>query len=262
VFGCCIGSFLNVVIYRFPRNESIIYPRSKCTICKKKIKWFDNIPVFSWILLNGRCRNCNKKISITYPLVEIATGILFILNTYAMPTFYEDLPSILIKLYGSIFSIILLILSIFDFKFFWLPQAITFSGLFLGFICSLIADYLTNLSEFYYLLNSIKASIIGFLVFFILSRFGRAIYGKPILGDGDIKLSALIGSWLGIQGLFISWWIAFNTAGIFVIAGLLLKKINRTQKIPFGIFLALGAFSVWYFGNEKLSEFILLKKII
>ena len=102
------------------------------------------------------------------------------------------------------------------------------------------------------------ASIFGFTLFYLLSLIGKKIFNKPVIGGGDSKLSALIGSWLGIQGLFISIWLAFISAGIFVILGLSFKKIKRNQKIPFGIFLAMSGFLVWYFGNEIFLKIIFL----
>ena len=90
VIGCCIGSFINVLIYRLPLNQSIVYPNSSCPECNAKIKWFDNLPIFSWLLLRGKCRACKSKISFSYPIIELITGLLAWLNFYANPTIYSQ----------------------------------------------------------------------------------------------------------------------------------------------------------------------------
>ena len=113
-----------------------------------------------------------------------------------------------------------------------------------------MVDLFHNLSQFSYFINSIFAAFIGFIIFYLLSLLGLKIFKRPVMGDGDAKLTALLGSWLGIQGLFIAIWLAFFSASIFVIFGLILKKIKRKQKIPFGAFLSLSGLIVWQFGNQ------------
>ena len=104
VIGCCVGSFINVLNFRLPLGQTILYPSSRCTKCNCKIKWFDNIPLISWLLLGAKCRACNKKISITYPLIELATGLIFCANFFAYPSIYDQLPKFLIIFSGIIFS--------------------------------------------------------------------------------------------------------------------------------------------------------------
>ena len=159
---------------------------------------------------------------------------------------------------GCIFSVILFTLAILDFKYFWLPQVLTLGGLVLGITTSIYIDFYNDFYQFNYSKNTLIASLLGFTFFNLLSRIGKKIYNKPVIGGGDAKLAALIGSWLGIQGLFISIWLAFISAGIFVTLGLILKKIKRNQKIPFGVFLALSGLLVWYFGNEIFLKIFFL----
>ncbi len=258
VIGCCIGSFVNVVIYRLPLNQSIVYPNSCCPKCNSKIKWFDNIPIISWLFLKGKCRVCKKKIAFSYPLIELFTGFLFCFNLYAHPTIYSQQHTNVIIFLGCIFSVILFTLAIFDFKYFWLPQVLTFGGLVLGITTSLYIDLYNDFYQFNYSIYTLLASLLGFTFFYLLSFIGKKIYNKPVIGGGDAKLSAFIGSWLGIQGLLISIWFAFISAGIFVIIGFIFKKIKRNQKIPFGVFLALAGLLVWYFGNEIFLDVIFL----
>ena len=259
VIGCCIGSFINVVIYRLPLNQSIVYPSSNCPKCNLKIKWFDNLPIISWFLLRGKCRVCNKKIAIFYPIIELCTGLLLLLNFYAHPTIYGQQPIQITIFFGCIFIPILLTLAILDYKYFWLPQVLTLGGLVLGITASIYIDLCNDFYQFNYSIYTLIASLLGFSLFNLLSFIGKKIYKKPVIGGGDAKLSALIGSWLGIQGLFISIWFAFISAGIFVILGLILKKIKRNQKIPFGVFLAFSGALVWYFGNEIFLKIIFFR---
>ena len=259
IVGSCLGSFINVLIYRLPLNKSIVYPRSRCPKCNTKIKWFDNLPILSWILLRGKCRACKTKISFSYPIIELFTGILVWLNLYANPTIYSEQP-ISVKIFlGSIFTTILITLAILDFKYFWLPNYITIGGIILGITTSLFIDIFNDFYQFNYSINSIIASFIGFIFFNLLSYIGKKIFKKPVLGGGDAKLGALIGSWIGIQGLFISIWLAFISAGILVIFGLIFKKIKRNQKIPLGVFLTFSGLLLWYFGNQIFLKFFFLQ---
>ena len=137
VIGCCLGSFINVVIYRLPLNQSVVYPNSSCPKCGSEIKPFDNIPIISWLLLGAKCRFCNTKISSSYPIIEFFTGILFSLNIFAHPTIYVQQPIYIQIILGCIFCTILIPLAILDFKYLWLPQSLTLSGIVFGIISSL-----------------------------------------------------------------------------------------------------------------------------
>ena len=190
VIGCCVGSFINVLNFRLPLGQSIIYPSSRCIKCNCKLKWFDNIPLISWIVLGAKCRSCKKKISISYPLIELTTGIIFCANFFAYPSIYNQLPKFLIIFLGVIFSSILIVLAILDCKYFWLPKNITLGGLTLGVIFSLMVDLFHNLNQFSYFFNSIFAAFIGFIFFYLLSFLGLKIYKTPVMGGGDAKLSA------------------------------------------------------------------------
>ena len=258
VIGCCLGSFINVVIHRMPLSQSIVYPNSRCPKCYAKIKWFDNLPVISWFLLRGKCRACNKKISSSYPIIELLTGILVCSNIYAHPTIYFQQPIYITIFFGSIFSTLLISLAILDFKYFWLPQTLTLGGMLLGITGSLFIDLLNDFYQFSYLIHTVVAAFLGFIFFTLLSYIGEFFFNKPVIGGGDAKLAALIGSWLGIEGFFISIWLAFVSAGVFVIFGIILKKIKRNQKIPFGVFLALSGLLVWHFGNQIFLDLFFL----
>jgi len=256
--GASVGSFINVLVYRLPLNQSFIFGRSKCPKCEYQLSWFDNIPILSWFLLFGKCKKCKDNISLNYPIVEFLTGLLFTLNLYSKPTFYLDSPILLSRIFGFLMIFICISLCLFDFKFFWLPNFITFIGLLIGLISSLFISIYEGFN-FSYFLSSLLAALLGYLIFLALRIFGEKIFRKPVLGKGDEKLVALLGSFLGVQGILITIWLSFNSAGIIILIGLLFKKFKRNQKIPFGIFISISGLSVWYFGNQLFLNFIFFK---
>ena len=170
VIGCYVGSFINVVHFRMPLGKSIIFPGSRCTKCNFNLKWFDNIPLISWMVMGAKCRSCKQKISITYPLIELTTGLIFCANFFAYPSIFNQLPKSLIIFLGTLFSSILIVLTILDCKYFWLPKKITYGGLTLGLIFSLIVDLFNNLSQFSYFINSTFAAFIGFIFFYLIYK--------------------------------------------------------------------------------------------
>ena len=251
-----MGSFINVLVFRLPKNQSIVFPGSKCPKCNTKILFFDNLPIFSWFFLKGKCRFCKKNISFTYPLIELITALLVMANINAKPTIYDNFSGFGILFFGIVLTIILITLAALDFKYLWLPNFLTLGGTFLGVIISIIFDFSNDIFQFTCSINSISASLIGYFFFCLISYIGLKIFKKPVMGGGDAKLSSLIGSWLGIKGLFISIWLAFQMAGFFVLMGLIFRKIKRNQKIPFGVFLASSTLLVWYFGNDQTIRFM------
>ena len=259
LIGCCFGSFINVIIYRLPLGESIIFPASHCPECDYKIRWYQNIPLISWILLRGRCVKCNQKISIIYPIIESSTGILFILNNYSLNSRLSIGPQAITTICGWIFISILLTMVILDMKYLWLPDVISKFGIIFSILLSVFFQIrFENLNTNFLIIETILATILGYLIFKTISAIGFRIYKKPAMGQGDAKLAALLGSWLGLKGLLISIWLAFFFAGIFGIIGLIFRKIKKDQKIPFGSFLSLSGLFVWYLGNNFISDLILL----
>ena len=259
LIGCSFGSFINVIIYRLPLGESIIFPSSHCTKCNYKIDWFINIPLISWIFLKGRCLKCNSKISLMYPLIELSTGFLFVLNNYSLNERLAIGPQFLPIVCGWIFISILLVMAILDFQYLWLPDAISKYGILIALLLSIYVQIrYANLTSDFFVIETILAAFAGYLIFRFISAFGLMIYKKPVMGKGDAKLAALIGSWLGFNGLFLSIWLAFFFAGIFGLFGLISRKINKDQKIPFGSFLSFSGLLVWYFGNNYLANIIFI----
>ena len=252
-FGASIGSFLNVVIVRLPLNLSIVTPRSKCMNCQKQIAFEDNIPIFSWLNLKGKCRHCKFKISKQYFLVELLMGFLFIFAKYNRQEIYYGLTDI----HGLIISLILVslfvTLLILDCRYLWLPSSIIYLGIFFWLVHVSIYSFLFNNFDYFY---NVFAGSLGLIIFLSISLIGKYFLKKPVLGFGDAKLSALIGLWLGLEGLLITIYLSFVTSGI--ICGILLisKKLNRGSKIPFGPFLLLSSILIWFEGVETIKRLI------
>ncbi len=222
ILGSVIGSFLNVCIYRLPRKESIISPPSHCPSCNESIAWYDNIPIFGWLMLRGKCRKCGNPISPEYPIVEFVTGLLF-LFTYLRYGLSPYLPMFLLLF--SAFLVIALI----DFKHQIIPDMITLPGIAVGIAASFALNHITP-----------KASIIGLLVggglFFLI-----ALLSRGGMGGGDIKLMAMIGTFVGWPGVAVTTMIGSTLGAIIGIALMIMGKKGRKSQIPFGPFLVIGA---------------------
>ena len=222
IIGLIFGSFLNVLIYRLPRRISIINPsRSFCPNCKAEIKWYDNIPVLSYILLSGKCRVCGWKIPIRYPIVELLTGLCFLLSFSFSNSTIEALTFSALA-----FSVILL--TFVDLEFMMIPDTSVILILVSGIIYSLINGSL---------LVNLITSIVTFSILFLVRKLS-----KNGIGFGDVKLFGVSGFFLGPIGSIVAMMIASLSGIIFVIVPLFMKKIGLKTKIPFGPFLGWGIF--------------------
>ncbi len=256
LFGLVFGSFLNVVIYRLPKNKSVLIPRSFCPKCERNISWHENIPIYSWIKLKGKCSKCEKAISIKYPLTEFATGILFFLSFNAIPnnTYFENFSIPL--LFSWILILVLLSLSIIDYEFLWIPNSIIIIGFIFGLGASIFLAIHNDQNIMINIFESLISSILGFLIIFLIMQFGAYIFKKPAMGLGDAKLASMIGFWIGFPGVIISIWSSFIIAGLFIILGFASKKIRKGQLIPFGPFLSLTGFLIWLYGENIFLKII------
>ncbi len=245
VIGLIIGSFLNVCIYRMPRNMSIIRPSSRCPSCHRPIKAWDNIPVLSYILLRGRCRYCKKEISIRYPLVEALNAFLYVTLLWRYG------PQWSFFLYCALTSA-LIVITFIDLDFQIIPDRITLVGIPAGFLAGslFMPDPFSRASVL-----GVKASIIGFLAgggFFYLI----AVLSKGGMGGGDIKLMAMVGALMGWKSVFLTTFLgslAGSVIGVFLI---IFRGKGRKAKIPFGPFLALGTLVTLFFGQEIMKWYL------
>ena len=244
LFGLAIGSFLNVVIYRVPRHESIVTPRSACPTCGSPIRERDNIPVLSWLVLRGRCHSCHSPISARYPLVELGTAGLFA-ATAARIGFNWDLPAFLVV------AASLLALACIDLELLVLPKAIVYPALALvaGFL--LLAAAVTG--EWHNLISGATFAVGWFLVFFALNALN-----PRYLGFGDVRLALVLGlalGWLGWKFVVLGFFSANLIGAIVGLALIGTKRMRPDQQIAYGVFLALGTMFAVLVGPVIVTHF-------
>ena len=241
VFGAVIGSFLNVCIYRIPRSKSIVMPPSFCPGCEKPVKYYDNIPIISYIILRGKCRNCSTRISVRYPIVELVTAVLFLMIYRRWNISYE-------MFFQMVFVSVLIVISFIDYDFQIIPDILSLGGLVLGIIISFKR---VNFS----FLDSLYGVLIGGGVLFVIAYGYQLIARREGMGGGDIKLLAMIGAFTGINGVVFSL-VGGAFAGTIVgIPLMLIKRENTKYAIPFGPFLSLSAVLYLFLGTRAVYVF-------
>ena len=242
VLGLIVGSFSNVCIYRIPRNESVIYPASHCPKCRTKIKPVDNIPLLSYILLKGRCRNCGSKISIQYPVVEFLTGLIYLIIYLIYGLSIQSLVYIIL-------SSALIIIAFIDLQEQIIPDIISLPGIVVGLILSFIVPYIS-------FINSVLGALVGGGIILIIAWVGSIIFKKEAMGGGDVKLAAMIGAFLGWRYTIISLFLGFFLGALIGIILIMTKIKKREDAIPFGPFIALGSIITLLWGEKILSWYI------
>ena len=238
IIGLIIGSFLNVCIYRIPRGKSIVYPPSSCPLCGARLKWYDNIPVISYIVLKGRCRYCKGKISPIYPVVELLTAIYSVLV-------YLKFGITLNTVFYLIFGYILIAASFIDFFHYIIPDSLTLSLAFVG-----LAYGIVN----HELVHSIVGLIFGFVLLYVVAVLGKVIFKKEAMGGGDIKLLAALGTFVGVRGVLFTLFVASflgSLVGVVLIAS---GNAKMSQRLPFGPYLSLSAIIYLFVGAELLAK--------
>ncbi|MBE0427795.1 MAG: prepilin peptidase [Nitrospirae bacterium] len=242
IIGSIIGSFLNVCIYRIPRNLSIIVPSSMCPSCNAPIRPWDNIPLLSYISLRGKCRECKAKISFRYPLVELLNALLYVLILWRFglgwftPVYFILCSS-------------LIVITFIDLDFQIIPDRITLPGIPIGLLAG---SFLLPDPFMRYSILGFKSSIIGFLVggglFYVISVISRGG-----MGGGDIKMMAMVGSFMGWKSAIMTTFFGSLTGSVFGLFLMLFKGKGRKTKVPFGPFLALGTIITLFYGQEILQ---------
>ncbi len=259
IIGTCIGSFLNVIIYRFPNNLSIIKPRSFCPNCENKLTWRENIPLISWLIQKGKCKNCYTLIPLRYPLIELMTGILFVIFLRSSSSLYSQSSNFYLNIFFSwILLSILICISLIDIYRYWIPQGLLNFGFISG-ICGLVLlSILDNKSiDFYFITKGLITSAISFLLFESLRYFARYLFKKDAIGKGDSKLVAMLALWLGPMGTLFAVGISYIFAAIYSLLGLSMNFLKLHQIIPFAPFLSMGGLTVWFIGNDFIFKKIL-----
>jgi leader peptidase (prepilin peptidase)/N-methyltransferase len=244
LFGLIIGSFLNVVIYRVPRKESVVTPRSACPRCHTPIAPRDNVPLVSWALLRGKCRTCGEAIAVRYPLVEAATGALFA-GVAARLGFSWSVPAFLALAAG------LLALACVDLEHLLLPKRMVYP--LLGLVSALLLLAAAATHHWHDLLVGVISAAIWFVVFFVMNAAS-----PRLLGFGDVRLAPVLGlalGWLGIRYVLLGFFAANLIGAVVGLALIASKKMTRQQQIPYGVFLAAGTLLALYAGPEILRPF-------
>ena len=241
VLGSIWGSFSNVCIYRIPNNKSVIINRSYCPKCKNKISWFDNIPFLSFVLLKGKCRNCNKAIGLQYFIVELLSAISFVIIYH----FYGISVTSLLLLILSIYFIIIFFI---DLKHLIIPNSLTFSLMFLGFIKSFDPNLDKTIFPNY--INSLIGGIFGYSIIWLIVFVYKKIRKKEGMGLGDAKLLGAIGFWFGWASIPFTIFLSSVAALIFVIPSIINKSRNMASQIPFGPYIIIGCIIYLIFLNE------------
>lgn len=235
ILGASVGSFMNVCVSRLPRGESLIRPRSKCPGCGGPIAWYDNVPLLSWILLRGRCRQCRQPISIQYPAIELVTAAIWV----GMALLYGPTWR---SLQGSILFSLLLTISLIDARHYLIPDALSLGGLGAGLALALLPGPPS-------ILTALIGGALGFGVLLAVGVLGEWVFKKPAMGGGDIKMMAMVGAFLGPAGAMLTIFLG-ALAGTIVFAPLSLKT---KKEVPFGVFLGLGAAIAFLFGEALVD---------
>jgi len=230
ILGGLWGSFANVCIYRIPVNKSVVSGRSFCPNCNKLITWKDNIPVISFLLLNGKCRNCKKKISPQYIIAELITIIYFL---YVYYLFGITITTLLFFILGLSFVIIFFI----DLKHYIIPNVLTFSLMIIGFLKSFDPNLNPIFPNF---INSLIGGIFGYLIIWSIIYFYKQVRNKEGMGLGDAKLLSAIGFWFGWISIPFVIFLSSIIALLFVIPSLMKKSKKLSSQIPFGPYIIIG----------------------
>lgn len=235
LIGLCVGSFLNVCILRLPRDQSLLHPRSTCPNCKQPIAWRDNIPLFSWLYLRGQCRWCRQPISKQYPLIEALVGVLFGVSLLA---YGMTLQAVSAALFGTL----LLGIGITDARHYIIPDEFTWGGLVIGLLLALGG----GVPGF---LEALLGAVVGFVLLWLVGMAGAWVFKEEAMGGGDIKMMAMVGSFVGWRGVLLTVF-AGAALGSLIFVPLSLKK---KRLVPFGVFLAVGAVVAFVFGETIIA---------
>jgi leader peptidase (prepilin peptidase)/N-methyltransferase len=264
IVGACIGSFLNVCIVRWPRERSVLRPRSRCPQCANQLAWFENVPVLSWVALRGRCRCCDEPISVMYPLIELVVAIGWMLSAH-----YYGLTLTGVRV--AVFGTVLLGVAMTDAKHYLIPDGFTLFGLIFALATSLIAFFWGETQVFAAPYDALVGACAGAGMIAIVGWLGEVITKREAMGLGDVTLMAFVGAALGPTRALVTVFLgatlgAVAFAGVVIPVTLLRRGHGREQTelalgstpletplVPFGVFLAPAALLTLFFGDALLA---------
>jgi leader peptidase (prepilin peptidase) / N-methyltransferase len=241
VLGLTVGSFLNVCIHRIPREQSLMFPPSRCPGCEHRLSWFENVPVLSYAVLGGRCRKCRSRISIRYPLVELATMALFIVHGEVFGWSALLVPRLL-------FACAMVVLFAIDLEHHLLPNVITLPGIAIGLISSAVLPP--------GLVNALIGAAIGGGVLWLIGEAYYRYSGHEGMGGGDVKMLAMIGAFLGWKLVLVTLVLSSFAGSLIGVAVIALKRGGMKYALPYGTFLALGALVASLAGDAIVNWYV------
>jgi leader peptidase (prepilin peptidase)/N-methyltransferase len=260
LFGLVVGSFLNVCILRIPADKSIVLPASSCPKCGKAIAPYDNIPVLSWLILRGKCRNCKTKISIMYPAVELLTGLLFLACYFAFGLSVDALK-------WATFSALLIVLTITDLRERILPDSVNFFGVGAGLLFSFFTSPMDGTASWIAnrwfdfpppqpalsFADAVLGAAVGSGMLWAVAEGYFRLRGREGMGLGDVKMMAAVGVFLGLKRTLMTVLAGSLLGSVIGIVLISLSKKDRNYELPFGTFLGAGALLVLFFGTPALQ---------
>ena len=278
--GCCVASFLNVCIWRLPRGESVVRPGSHCPKCNAPIRWWQNIPIVSWLALRGRCANCREPISSRYIMVELLGGVLFLLAylQWASPFFFRAPPPVGLVPHADFWTVPvswlvvtgLILGSFIDLDHFYLPDRVTIGGMVLGVPLSFLvpelqgivgegaAGWSANLSA---LCWSVGGLLFGFFFLWGIGWIFTKLLKKDAMGFGDVKLPGAVGAFFGPWAVLFTI-IASSLVGSVVGLGMILRgkaKLGGCTAVPYGPFIAIGVLGWMFWGPALVAWYLALR---
>jgi len=243
VLGTVIGSFLNVCIYRLPRGESVVSPASRCPHCGRRLSVFDLVPLVSYLLLLGKCRGCRAPISSRYPLVELLTGLIFLL---AAGRSGGDWPWLI---FASVFASCLIIVFFVDLELQVIPDSVNIAGTVAGLAFNLARGSI---------LTSVIGMISGYLLLFLIGKFGTFLFRQEALGEGDMFLAAMLGACLGWSGMLLAVFLGYLGAALLLLVLMAAGRVKFGQAVPFGPALAAGGLVALFWGEQFIRWYLFL----
>jgi leader peptidase (prepilin peptidase)/N-methyltransferase len=241
LLGLSIGSFLNVCVHRLPRSQSLVHPGSRCPHCGYVLRWYDNIPVVSYLLLRGRCRKCGDTIAIRYPALEVATLVLFLVHG----AIFGWTALLVVRL---LFACAMVVLFAIDLEHHLLPDVITLPGIVAGLLCSTMLP------------PGIVAALVGMLIGGgVLWLIGEAYFrysGQEGMGGGDVKMLAMIGAFLGWKLVLVTLVLSSVAGSLIGVLVIMLKRGGMKYALPYGTFLALGALAASLAGDRLVHWYL------
>lgn len=240
VLGACVGSFLNVCVFRWTASESVVRPASRCRSCGDPVRWYHNVPLLGYLLVRGRCPRCGARVSLQYPLVEAATGLIWAGTAYH----WDGQPE---ALRGAVFLTVLLGIALADARTYLIPDQFSLGGAALGLAAAPLPGGVDAGA-------AAKGALLGFGLLWGIAVVGRLVFRKPAVGGGDIKMMAMVGAFLGPASVLVTLFGGALAASV-VFAPLSLRS---GKLVPFGVFLAVGAAAAYAWGNRIVGWYVSL----